>query len=98
MNTLALLVHVQTHPGKGDEFEAHILEAAAAAVRAEPDCHQFHVGRDEADPDRFELFEVYTNAASLAFHHEQPHFKAFGERAGHLILEKSSQRLRLVSG
>lgn len=96
MPRFALLVHVRTHPGKGDQFAPLIARAASAAVDREPNCHHFHVGRDSADPDVFELFEIYGTAADLDFHHAQPHFLEFGEAAGHLILEKSSQRLDLV--
>lgn len=96
MPRFALLVHVRVRPGSGDEFEVHIRRAAEAAVREEPECHHFHVGRDQDDPDRFELFEVYTDAAALEFHHGQPHFARFVEEAGGLILEKTRRRLDLL--
>ena len=91
----ALCVTVQVHPGQGDAFAPIIGEAAEAAVREEPGCHAFRVGRNEEDRDQFVLFEVYDDAAALEFHHAQPHFKTFFERAGDMILHKSAVRLSL---
>lgn len=95
MPRFALLVTLRTHPGRGDELVPLLREAAAAAVREEPDCHAFHVGRSEDDPDEFRLFEVYTDAAALEFHHGQPHFARFAEAAGPLIASKARTRLDL---
>lgn len=95
MPDFALLVTVRTHPGKGDELAALLQTAAAAAVREEPECHAFHVGRSEDDPDEFTLFEIYTNAAALEYHHAQPHFLEFAAAAGDLIVAKERKRLAL---
>ena len=97
MTRFALQVTLHLVPGTADEFRPHILEAAAAAVREEPDCHRFDVAQDEEHPDTFVLFEVYTDAAALEFHHKQPHFLKLHEVAGHLIREKSRRRLNVLT-
>lgn len=91
----ALLVHLRVRPESADEFRDHLLAAAAAAVREEPHCHRFDVARDEQDPSRFVLFEVYTDAAGLEHHHTTPHFLAFQDYAREHVLEKTRQRLEL---
>lgn len=95
MPGFALLVHLRVRSDAVDTFRTAILRAAAAAVRDEPDCHRFEVAQDEADPERFVLFEVYTDAAALEHHHGTPHFLAFQQECGGLVLEKSRQRLLL---
>lgn len=95
MPRFALLVTLRTHPGKGDEVAALLGVAAAAAVREEPDCHAFHVGRTEDDPDEFTLFEMYTDAKALEYHHAQPHFLEFSAAAADLIASKERRRLAL---
>jgi quinol monooxygenase YgiN len=95
MNRFALLVTVRVHPGRAEDFLLRIREAAAAAVREEPHCLSFEVAQDEADPDLFVLFEVYTDAAALAHHHTTPHFLTFQAQAGPWIAEKTRRRLTL---
>jgi len=96
MTRFALQVTLQLEPGSAAEFRPHILAAAEAAVREEPDCHRFDVAQDEEDPDTFVLFEVYTNAEALEHHHRQPHFLKLHEVVGHLIRDKSRRRLNLL--
>ncbi|MEM7305464.1 MAG: putative quinol monooxygenase [Planctomycetota bacterium] len=98
MTRFALLVTLRVKPGTAGEFLPHILAAAEAAVREEPDCHQFHVSQDEDDADTFFLYELYTDAAALEFHHKQPHFLKLHEQAGHLIVDKSRSRLTVHNG
>lgn len=97
MPRFALLVTVRAHPGQGDALAALLDVASRAAVEREPDCHAFHVGRTEGDPDEFTLFEMYTDAAALAFHHEQPHFLEFGAAAKDLIASKERRRIDLAN-
>ena len=95
MPHFALLVTLRVHPASLDAFRERILEAAAAAVREEPDCLRFEVAQDEESPETFVLFEVYRDAAALEHHHTTPHFLAFGREARDWILEKSRRRLTL---
>ena len=96
MPKFALLVTIRVRPGCEADFERHIKVAAAAAVREEPDCHQFQVDRLEDDPSTFVLYEVYTDADGLAHHHQQPHFLEFGRLSKDWIAEKHSQRLEIL--
>jgi len=95
MTRFALLVTIQVRPEHVDAFREGILEAAAAAVREEPECHRFDVAQDEEDPATFVLFEVYTNADALAHHHTTPHFLEFAQRSKDWVADKSRRRLVL---
>ena len=97
MSRFAIVVTIKLHPGKAEEFKPHILANAEAAVRNEADCHLFHVLQSEDDPDTFVFYEVYTEAASLDVHREQPHFKKFYENANHMVAERSIQRVSVLN-
>ena len=93
MSRFAIIVTIRLQPGKAEEFKPHILANAEAAVRDEPDCHLFHVMQAEDDPDTFIFYEVYTDAASLEVHRQQPHFKKFYEDANHMVADRAVQRV-----
>ncbi|NIM74739.1 MAG: antibiotic biosynthesis monooxygenase [Gammaproteobacteria bacterium] len=93
MSRFAIIVTIKLQPGKAEEFKPHILANAEAAVRDEPDCHLFHVMQTEDDPDTFIFYEVYTDAASLEVHRQQPHFKKFYEGANHMVADRAVQRV-----
>lgn len=97
MSQFAIFVTIKLHPGRGDDFRPFILENAEAAVRDEPDCHQFRVLTDENDPDTYFFFEVYTNGAGLDAHRETPHYKKFSEGTGDMIAERTIQRCALIN-
>ena len=88
-NRLAIIVTVKIKPGAAETFRPLILENAAAAVNAEPDCHAFHVLQDAEDPDTFVFCEIYTDAAALDAHRRQPHFLKYAEAAKDLIVERT---------
>lgn len=97
MTRFAIQVTLKLHPGQADEFAPHILANAEAAVRDEPDCHDFQVFQASDDPDTFVLFEVYTNATALDAHRQTPHYQAFNEAAGDMIAEKHIRLLTHVN-
>ncbi|MFT7678593.1 MAG: autoinducer 2-degrading protein [Planctomycetota bacterium] len=97
MPKFAIQVTMRVHDGQADAFLALIQTAAQAAVAKEPECHAFHVGQSEDDPHVFMLFEVYSDAAALAFHHQQEHFQEFRVAAADLIADKSATKLELFN-
>lgn len=97
MTHFAIIVTIKLKPGTAEEFKPHILENATASVRDEPDCHQFYVNQAEDDPDTFFFYEVYTEAASLDNHREQPHYKKFFEGGNHLVEDRSIQRVTVLN-
>lgn len=96
MSKFAIFVTVKIKEGKVDEFLNFANTNAAAAVRNEPNCHQFRVMQNQADPQTVHFFEVYTEAASLDLHREFPHYKAYDSGTKDLIVEKSIVKVDLL--
>jgi quinol monooxygenase YgiN len=71
---IALIVHYQALPGKGDQV-AGLLARHTAATRAEPGCLDFVALRGTEDPDSFVLYERYDSAGAFKAHQASPHFE-----------------------
>ena len=69
-----VVVQLQVRPERREEFLAGIAANAEASVRDEPGCLRFDVCSVESDPDRFLLYELYTDADAFAAHKASPHF------------------------
>jgi quinol monooxygenase YgiN len=69
--------------GRLGELEA-LLTDLAVASRAEPGNLRWDVWRDQADPTRFVLDELYIDNAAVAAHRASPHFAAYLARIGDL--------------
>jgi quinol monooxygenase YgiN len=74
MGEVALVVHYQALPGKGDEVAA-LLARHTAATRAEPGCRDFVALRGAQDPDSFVLYERYDDEDAFRAHQASPHFE-----------------------
>lgn len=70
-------------PGKAGELRV-LLEGMAGPSRAEPGNLRYDLWRDQADPDRFVLDELYADAEALAAHRASPHFEAYRLKVGEL--------------
>ncbi len=97
MNQLAIFVTVGLARGRGEAFLRHALANARAALRDEPDCHEFRVMIAEGDADTFHFFEFYSDAAALESHRETPHYKAFRAATDAMVVERTIQRLELLA-
>lgn len=69
--------------GKADELEA-LLRGMTGACRAEPGNLRWDVWRDQADPSRFVLDELYVDDAAVEAHRASPHFATYLARIGDL--------------
>ena len=73
----AVLVTIDVRPEALAEFEVG-LRANAAATRAEPGCLRFDVLRERDEPNRFVLYELYTNEdAFFTGHRGAAHYPAW---------------------
>ena len=97
MNRFAIFVTVGLARGCGAAFLRHALENAQAALRDEPDCHEFRVMIAQGDADTFHFFEAYSDAAALESHRETPHYKAFRAATHDMVVERTIQRLNLLA-
>ena len=82
----SLVVQMQVQPGRREEFLAGMAANAAAAVRDEPGCLRFDVSAAAADPDRFFLYELYTDAEAFEAHKASPHFAQWREIAARVLV------------
>ena len=62
--------------GKAEELRA-LLDHMLTQTRAEPENLQYDLWRDQANPDRFVLDELYASNAGVAAHRQTPHFQAY---------------------
>jgi len=70
-------------PGKAADLEA-LLHHMAPACRAEAGNLRWDIWRDEAEPGRFVLDELYVDRAAIAAHRETAHFKDYLSKVGDL--------------
>ncbi len=86
-------------PEHAAEFRQAVNQQAANSVEHEPDCHQFDVCADPANPGRIFLYEVYTSAAAFQLHQQTAHFANFQQTVGPWIASKQVQTWqRIASG
>lgn len=85
-----IMAILTARPGQVEALEA-LLFGMAAACRAEPGNLRWDVWRDQADPTRLMLDELYLDDAAVAAHRQTPHFKAYFSRINDL-----AERMALV--
>ncbi len=71
-----------------ESLRAALLEQARNSLEREADCHTFHVCAGENDPDRFFLYEEYTDRAAFEAHLESEHFIAFNARTAEWVASR----------
>ena len=99
MAHFVLIVDMQVKPESVNSFLPLILANANASVHNEPGCLQFDVTQSTEDPTRFALYEVYTDAAAFEAHGQQPHTKAFFEKAKDMLAGRTPpKRCNRVAG
>jgi quinol monooxygenase YgiN len=79
--------------GKRDAFAGLIDTQAKNSLTLEPDCHYFDVCQDEADPDLFVLYEIYTDAKAFDAHRTYPHYKEFQAAIARMVADRQVMRL-----
>jgi quinol monooxygenase YgiN len=75
-NPVKLTAILAARPGKTDELKV-LLDSMRVPSRAESGNLRWDIWRDQADPSRFVLDELYTDNAAVATHRETPHFKNY---------------------
>ncbi|MDM9625752.1 antibiotic biosynthesis monooxygenase [Rhizobium sp. S152] len=76
MSNVKIMAILTAKPGRTDELKA-LLATLAAASRAEEGNLRWDIWRDQANPDRFALDELYRNAAAVAAHRETVHYQNY---------------------
>ena len=70
----SLVVQMEVRPDRREEFLAGMTANAESSVRDEPGCLRFDVSAVADDPNRFFLYELYTDADAFAAHKAAPLF------------------------
>ena len=83
-----LIVHVFVHvnPHQLEAFEAATLENARNSLQ-EPGIARFDVIRQQDDPTRFVLVEVYRTAEDPAKHKETAHYQKWRDTVAEMMAE-----------
>ncbi|HEY1318676.1 MAG TPA: putative quinol monooxygenase, partial [Streptosporangiaceae bacterium] len=71
---VAIVVHYQAQPGRGDEVAA-LLARHSAATRSEPGNLDFVALRSSDHPDSFVLYERYSSREAFDAHLASPHYE-----------------------
>ena len=82
----SLVVQMEVRPGRREEFLTGMAANAEASVRDEPGCLRFDVCSVADDPDRFVLYELYTDAEAFAAHKASPHFARWRQIAAQVLV------------
>jgi (4S)-4-hydroxy-5-phosphonooxypentane-2,3-dione isomerase len=91
-----LVVSLRVKPGKDRQFLAAIEANAAASRRDEPGCRRFDVLRDNDDPQRYLLYELYDDEAAFQAHRAMPHFPVWRRAAAECVDEQVNTATTLL--
>ena len=87
----AAIVSLRVKPGMTAEFLRAMTANAAASLHDEPGCVRFDILRDNADPGRFVLYELYTDEDAFRSKHLAAAPLRAVARAAPAIVEADSQ-------
>ncbi|HEY8066151.1 MAG TPA: putative quinol monooxygenase [Methylosinus sp.] len=74
--TVKIIALLTARPDKKEALET-LLTGMIAPSRAEAGNLRYDLWRDQTDPARFVLDELYTNSEAVAAHRETHHFRAY---------------------
>lgn len=86
---IALIVNLQVHPDRLQQFLEAIKENATRTFEDEPGCRYFDVTQDVKDPHRFVFYELYDDEAAIEAHRKAPHFAKWREAADVCVVKGS---------
>ncbi|MGX7145182.1 putative quinol monooxygenase [Facklamia languida] len=84
MNRYSVYGSITAHPGKGEELQGYLLEAARG-MEALDSCYCYIVGIHEEEPDDVYVFEVWENQDAHQASLQLPVFQQLIEKAKPII-------------
>ncbi|MDF1826565.1 MAG: putative quinol monooxygenase [Verrucomicrobiales bacterium] len=84
---LAIVVTIEAVPGKADDLIA-ALNANGSHSREEPSCLKWEWSRHIDDPDKFAIYELYTDRDAFLTHKASDHFAAWVKASTPCIAKK----------
>lgn len=85
MGEIVIMAPLRTIPGKGPELE-QLFKQFKPMVNKESGTLEYHLYRQEDDPDRFVVFEKYIDKEALKLHSSTEYFKQFGKKIAPLLV------------
>jgi quinol monooxygenase YgiN len=82
-NPVKIVALLNARPGKTVEL-LRLLSSTRVSSRAEPGNLRWDIWRDQANPDRFVLDELYVDKAAAVAHRETQHFKDYAGKISDL--------------
>jgi autoinducer 2-degrading protein len=92
-----MLVKLQVKPEFADEFKDAIVKNAELSVQRDWGCVRFDVLRQQEDPTRWILYEVYDEEQAWVDHRAAAHFLAFKQVGDRAIVTREATKLTDVS-
>jgi len=86
---IALVVRLDVHPERLEQFLAAIKENAERTFNDEPGCHYFDVTQDSKNPLHFIFYELYEDMAAIEAHRAAPHFATWRAAADQCVVKGS---------
>lgn len=87
-----ITVVFECHSEHRESFAAALKMQASNSVTKEPDCLVFDVCNDPAAPNRFFLYEVYSDEAAFELHLKSDHFLDFDQKVADMVVSKEVGR------
>ena len=94
---IVVCVEFEIDPCQIDVFLAAVRTNAEQSFNQEMGCQQFDVCQDRNSPSSVFLYEVYDDEAAFETHKLTPHFAAFNQATGGMVVSKSIRLLNLDS-
>ncbi len=85
MTEVAMIIKTKSQPGKRDELFELYTELLAPRAEDNPDQQVVVWCADQADPDAFTLFELYTNMEAMGANAQASWFADYMAKAGPLL-------------
>ncbi len=94
---IALSVEFAVDPAHADAFRSAVMTQAANSLSREPGCLRFDVCTDPERPERFFLYEVYSDEEAVTAHRETPHYARYAATVQDWVEKKTLAQWRILS-
>ncbi len=87
-----ITVVFECHAEQAEAFSAALGMQAHNSITKEQDCLVFDVCNDVEKPNRFFLYEVYSDEAAFDLHLKSDHFLEFDKKVASMVTSKTVDR------
>ncbi len=80
-----------------EAFRRAVTTQARNSLTRETGCHRFDVSVDPQTPDRFFLYEIYTDDGAFEAHRQTDHYRQFSATVSDWVVDKSLATWQLIT-